>query len=418
MKAAGPDPAPDLVTGRLAEPGAGRLAENVMGFARLLRSAGLPVGPGQLIEALRAVCLVGPVLREDFYWALYATLVTRHEQTELFQQAFAFFWRNPHLTDAMPGLAPPAFSQKGAEPEPMMARLADALAGARKPTEQEEQIELDATLTWSEEERLQAKDFEAMSAAELEQAKRAIERMRLVVPEMVTRRTRPDAAGARVDARASLRASLRIGGELIPLRFKSRERRPPPIVVLCDISGSMGRYSRLLLHFVHALTNDRDRISTFLFGTRLTNISRQLRHRDVDLAVSQAASAVTDWSGGTRIGATLHEFNRAWSRRVLGQGAVVLLISDGLDRDGGAGLSAEVERLRKSCRRLIWLNPLLRYEGFTPKSLGIRAILPYVDEFRPVHNLASLADLATALSRPPRNGRSPAEIWSISGAAA
>jgi uncharacterized protein with von Willebrand factor type A (vWA) domain len=396
----------------------GQLAANIMGFARLLRAASLPIGPGQVIEALRASAAVGLARREDFYWALYATLVTRHEQTELFDQAFALFWRNPHLLDAMPGLVPPSLAQDGAEPEKMMPRLAEALASTLPPAEREEKIEIDATLTWSEEERLQQKDFDAMTGAELEQAKRAIERMRLVVPDLPTRRTRADGAGRRIDARASLRAALRAGGDLIPLRFKSKRVRPPPIVVLCDISGSMGRYSRLLLHFVHALTNDRDRVSTFLFGTRLTNITRQLRHRDVDLAVAQAAAAVCDWSGGTRIGASLRDFNRAWSRRVLGQGAVVLLISDGLDRDGGDGLSQEVERLRKSCRRLIWLNPLLRYEGFAPKSLGIRAILPYVDELRPVHNLASLADLAQALSRPARNRRSPAEIWSASGVAA
>jgi hypothetical protein len=197
-----------------------------------------------------------------------------------------------------------------------------------------------------------------------------------------------------------MRATLRSGGDVVPLRFRKPRWQPPPLVVLCDISGSMGRYSRLLLHFVHALTNDRNRVSTFLFGTRLTNITRQLRHRDVDVAVAAAAGQVSDWSGGTRIGQCLHEFNRLWSRRVLGQGAIVLLISDGLDKDAGANLAQEAERLSMSCRRLIWLNPLLRFEGFAPKSLGIRAILPYVDELRPVHNVTSLIDLGKALSRP------------------
>jgi uncharacterized protein with von Willebrand factor type A (vWA) domain len=182
------------------------------------------------------------------------------------------------------------------------------------------------------------------------------------------------------------------------------------LVVLCDISGSMSRYSRLLLHFMHALANDRERVFCFLFGTRLTNITRELRHRDVDVALDKVSAHVADWSGGTRIGRCLAEFNRLWSRRVLAQGAVVLFLSDGLDRDAGSGLWREMERLHKSCRRLIWLNPLLRYDRFEPKSLGIRAILPHVDEFRPAHNLNSLAELVAALSRAePRRGKDMAK---------
>jgi uncharacterized protein with von Willebrand factor type A (vWA) domain len=200
--------------------------------------------------------------------------------------------------------------------------------------------------------------------------------------------------------RKTLRAALR-QADLIQLQRKRRRTRPPPLVVLCDISGSMSRYSRLFLHFMHAVTNDRDRVHTFLFGTRLTNVTRMLRHKDVDEAIANVAASVEDWSGGTRIGQTLAEFNRFWSRRVLGQGAVVLFISDGLDRDAGAGIGREIDRLHKSCRRLIWLNPLLRYEAFEPKSLGMRAILPHVDEFRPVHSLESLESLIEALSGPP-----------------
>ena len=174
-------------------------------------------------------------------------------------------------------------------------------------------------------------------------------------------------------------------------------KRHPPLALLCDISGSMEPYARMLLHFLHAVTNDRDRVHTFLFGTRLTNVSRYLEHRDPDQALLRVATAVSDWSGGTRIGATLAEFNRHWSRRVLGQGAVVLLITDGLDREGGNGLSRQMARLQKSCRRLIWLNPLLRFDAFEPKSAGVKAMLPYVDDFRPVHNLESLKGLAEAL---------------------
>jgi uncharacterized protein with von Willebrand factor type A (vWA) domain len=201
------------------------------------------------------------------------------------------------------------------------------------------------------------------------------------------------------------------GGAVVPLAWRQRRRRRPPLVVLCDISGSMDRYSRMLLFFLHAITNDRDRVHTLLFGTRLTNITRHLRRRDVDVAVARVAAAVSDWAGGTRIGACLAEFNRRWSRRLLGQGAIVLLISDGLDSDVGEGLSLEMERLSKSCRRLIWLNPLLRYDKFEARPAGIRAMLPYVDEFLPVHNLESLKQLAARFAeRPARrsSGRGPA----------
>jgi uncharacterized protein with von Willebrand factor type A (vWA) domain len=209
--------------------------------------------------------------------------------------------------------------------------------------------------------------------------------------------------------RATIRASRRHGGEIMELSRSRRLTRPPPLVVLCDISGSMGRYAQILLHFLHAVANDRERVSIFLFGTRLSNITRQLRHRDPEMAFQMVAATVPDWSGGTRIGEALGLFNRNWARRVLGQGAVVLLMTDGLDRDGAAGLAENMERLHKSCTRLVWLNPLLRWDGFEPRSQGIRAMLPHVDEFRPVHNLASLRGLIETLSRPP--SRQAMESW-------
>ncbi len=232
------------------------------------------------------------------------------------------------------------------------------------------------------------------------EAKSVMATMHLPIKKMKIRRHTIDKNGKNIDMRRSMRASLKTGGASIPLRFKSRATRHPPLVILCDISGSMAQYSRMLLHFVHALSNDRDRVFTFVFGTRLTNITRYMRYRDVDEALGVVGEKVEDWSGGTRIGTTIREFNKFWSRRVLGQGAIVLLISDGLDRDAGEGLGAEMERLHKSCRQLIWLNPLLRYQGFEPRSKGVKAILPHVDQFRTVHNLNSLRDLADALSRP------------------
>jgi uncharacterized protein with von Willebrand factor type A (vWA) domain len=268
------------------------------------------------------------------------------------------------------------------------------------PRPPEERPPVEMALTVSDRERLQKMDFEAMSAEEITLAKQAIKRLVLPLDARPTRRFRPDPLGPVVDLRATARASLRQGGEILTLARRRRVSRPPPLVALCDISGSMGRYAQILLHFLHAVSNDRERVHSFLFGTRLTNVSRQLKARDPEVAFEMISHIVPDWSGGTRIGESLELFNRLWARRVLGQGAVVLLITDGLDREGARGLAEATDRLRRSCRRLIWLNPLLRYDGFQPKSQGIRAMLPHVDDFRPVHNLASLRDLVATLSGP------------------
>jgi uncharacterized protein with von Willebrand factor type A (vWA) domain len=408
------------VTGAAAARGGprqgGRLLANIMYFARALRAAGLPIGPGRVLAAVEAVRAVGIADRQDFYWTLHAVFVNRRDQRELFDQAFHIFWRNPELLEKMIGLMLPVIRTDDPGEE-MSRRLAEALhpgevEGRDRPAE--EKIELDAVMTFSERELLRQMDFEKMSNAELAQAKAALRRMVLPLADAPTRRFAPDPRGDRTDMRASLRAQLRSGG-IITLKRKRRQTRPPPLVILCDISGSMSRYSRLFLHFMHAVTNDRDRVYTFLFGTRLTNITRFLRQKDVDVALDRVAEAVEDWSGGTRIGECLAEFNRRWSRRVLGQGAVVLLITDGLDRDAGLGIGQEMDRLHKSCRRLIWLNPLLRYDGFAPKSLGMRAILPHVDEFRPVHNLESLDELVKALSRPGPRRLDAAAAWREAG---
>lgn len=384
----------------------GRFAENIMYFARALRAAGLPVGPGTMLDAVRAVEAAGIRRRDDFYWALHSVCVNRREQKELFDQAFQIFWRNPELLEKMlslllPVVHPDVQQEKIADDKKTMRRVAEALAGTQRNEpmlKEEKEVEIDATLTFSDEERLQSKDFEEMSAEELDEARKAIKRMTLPLSEIRTRRFEPKVHGRRIDMRRSFRATLKGGGDVVDLQRRARVRRHPPLVILCDISGSMERYSRMMLHFMHAVTNDRDRVHSFVFGTRLSNISRHLRNRDVDLALEKVGKQVEDWSGGTRIGATLADFNLNWSRRVLGQGAVVLMITDGLDRDAGEGLEKEVERLRKSCRRLIWLNPLLRFESFQPKARGIRAILPHVDEFLPVHNLQSLEGLSSALS--------------------
>jgi uncharacterized protein with von Willebrand factor type A (vWA) domain len=380
------------------------LPANIVHFARLLRRAGLPVGPAEVIAAGQALGQVDIGERTQVRAALRGLMVHRHEHLELFDRAFDLFWRDPNAAQQAMALAlldgtPPAEEQR---PAPGSRRLAEALAPPRPQQRQQEDTppELDAVMTVSERERLQSMDFEQMSAEQVGSAKAEIRRLRLPLDLRRTRRLRPEARGPRMDLAATLRRSLRRGGEIVDLSRSARTVRPPPLVVLCDISGSMARYAQVLLHFLHAVANDRDRVHVFLFGTRLSNITRQLRFRDPEVSFQMVSQAVPDWSGGTRIGEALAEFNRRWSRRVLAQGAVVLLVTDGLDRDGAAGLADEMDRLHRSCRRLIWLNPLLRWDGFQPKSGGIRAMLPYVDEFRTVHSLDSLRALVDLLSRP------------------
>jgi uncharacterized protein with von Willebrand factor type A (vWA) domain len=342
--------------------------------------------------------------------------VNRRDQREIFDQAFHVYWRNPRLLEKMMEMLLP---QVGVPVDPdqskqLSRRLQDALqpgqGEAPKGEDEPPEVEVEATFTVSDREVLQHRDFEQMTQAEIDEALRAISRLRLPVPERRTRRYQSALRGPRVDFRATLRRALRPEG-LVELRKRKPRRRPPPLVILCDISGSMARYTRMFLHFMHAITNDRDRVFCFTFGTRLSNVTRALRYRDVDIALAKASAQVEDWSGGTRIGQALHEFNNKWSRRVLGQGAVVLLITDGLDREGAAGLAEEMERLHKSCSRLIWLNPLLRYGAYEPKSQGNKAMLPHVDEFRPVHNLESLAGLIAALDSHPHSADRRLASW-------
>ena len=383
----------------------GKLGENIMHFGRILRRAGLPVGPGQVLVALEAVEACGIGSRADFYWTLHAVFVHARHEKVLFDQAFHAFWRKPAFLEHMmatvlPEMWVPMPDEK--ETEAGQSRIAEALFGgdeAGTETEPDEPLlEIEANLTFSDQEVLRKKDFEQMTVDEERQAKAVIARLKLHRREIRTRRFRRHPRGSRVNLRATMRASLRHGGGLIELKRKERTTRNPPLVVLCDISGSMTTYSRLFLHFLHALTNDRDRVHSFVFGTRLTNITRHLERRDVDEALARVSEAVDDWSGGTRIGACLKAFNYDWSRRCLSQGADVLLITDGLDRDDVGVLGEEIGRLQRSCRRLTWLNPLLRYDRFEPMAAGIKAILPHVDAFRPVHNIESLEALADALS--------------------
>jgi uncharacterized protein with von Willebrand factor type A (vWA) domain len=397
-----------------------RLAEQIVRFARALRASGMRVGPGAAFDAVAAVEVAGSTRRQDFYWALHATLVKRHEDDPVFAEAFRLFWRrrdpNEAILAAMLPRAPEAATER-----PGQRRVQEALAEGWQPRlprpRPEAEREIDMRGSASDVEILRHKDFAQMTAGELGAVRDAISRMTPLWDEVRARRRVPNPRGRRIDLRRTLRASLRASGELIDLRRLARGRRLPPLVALVDISGSMSDYSRILLHFLHALAETRARVSTFLFGTRLTNVTRALKTRDPDAALAACGQAANDWAGGTWISSSLHRFNKDWSRRVLAQGAIVLLITDGLEREAadtpardpekrepafGRGhapnnLSREMDRLHRSCRKLIWLNPLLRYERFEPKAAGIRAMLPHVDELRPVHNLASLEGLCEAL---------------------
>jgi uncharacterized protein with von Willebrand factor type A (vWA) domain len=388
----------------------GKLSQNILHFGRALRRAGLPIGPGRVIEAVRAVLAVGFSTRDDFYWALMAVFVSRPEERAVFDQVFRLYWRDPRFLEQMMSFLLPQV--RGVQEE----RLADA--GEKRAAEAlldgkaevpafdvderaGDQIEIDASATASAEERLKTLDFEQMSLAEMAEAKRMLARMALPVQPLKVRRMGLG-AGPAVDSRATMRAAMRTGGEVLAIKTRKPRERWPNLVVICDISGSMAQYSRMVLHFLHAVANRRGqgwaRVHGFTFGTRLTNITRHLQGRDVDLALKAAGAEAQDWSGGTRIGTSIATFNRDWSRRVLGQGAVVLLITDGLDRDESGALEAAMQRLHLSCKRLIWLNPLLRWDGFAPKAAGIRAMLPHVDSFRAGHSVGSLQALGAVIS--------------------
>jgi uncharacterized protein with von Willebrand factor type A (vWA) domain len=377
----------------------GRIADNIVYFARLLREAGLRPSPASVNVAIEAVQAIGIETRADFHAALRATLITRHEDDPVFDEAFRAFWRRRDLAANVIAIAPPEDflpkMRKAGE-----ARVLGALLSNREeepPTREKPRIEVDYIGTTSESEVFRRMDFALMTAEELSDARRAIANLVMPIDEVQTRRFRSSSIPVKIDARAIMRHAIRNGGSIMLPRYREQKTVQPPLVILADISGSMSQYTRVLLHFMHTLAEKRRRVHAFLFGTRLTNITRQLRGRDPDLAVAACYDIVTDWASGTRIGETLKEFNRHWSRRVLGQGAGVLLITDGLERDDAALLEREMDRLHRSCRKLIWLNPLLRYEEFEARAGGLRAILPHVDQLRPVHNLEALADLVAAL---------------------
>ena len=381
------------------------LADNVVHFARVLRHAGIPVGPDRVLAALEAIEAVGLARRDDVHAALSAVMLDRREQQALFDDAFAAFWRDPKLLERLMAELLPKISGRGERDRKARSnRLADALAPAPKidapsAKPRDDEVQFETSFSFSDRERLQQADFESMTVAEFELAKKLAEEVPLPFAPVRRRRHETSARG-RIDLRATMLAMARQPETVVP-RFSRPRSELPTIVVLLDVSGSMDRYARLMLHYVHGLTRRYLKVHTLTFGTRLTNITRSLRHRDPDLALALASAQVEDWKGGTRIASCLDDFNRHWARRLLGANAALLLVTDGLDRDEHGELTRAAQQLRLFARQIVWLNPLLRFDRFEPRAGGVRALLPCVDRFLPVHNLASLADLATALQEAP-----------------
>ena len=396
------------------------LLVQVVRFARLLRYMGIKVSPGHMLDFLNALEYVGWNRRDDVKSAGRTTLISRHEDLPLYDEAFDAFWRAVDHSEANEGLV--MADDENVKKQQPRRRLSDAqqrddLAkeregqdrrgnkgrdpGRKEMTEsadsEQSTAEMDVVRTYSASELLQNKDFESFTVDELAEARRVMQLMRLQVGQRESRRRRPSRHGRKIDMRRIIRNNMRYGGEIIDLTFLKPKMKKRPLVLICDISGSMERYTRLLLQFVHTIENSLDHVESFVFGTRLTRITRLLRKKDIDDALDDVAKVVQDWGGGTRIGESLHTFNFEWSRRVLNQGAIVIVISDGWDRGEPELLRDAMAHLQRNCFRLIWLNPLLGTSGYQPLTRGMQAALPYCDDFLPANNLASLQALAKLL---------------------
>jgi uncharacterized protein with von Willebrand factor type A (vWA) domain len=387
---------------------AGNLLTHILSFGYLLREVGVAVSPGQMIDMVDALAEISLANREDFRSTMRCMLVQRREDLPLFDTAFAFYWRHSGADlerELMQTLLPTTRIPRRQLRLPR--RNQDGNDGSEREREHEE---LELQMTYSASEALREKDFGQFSWEEVQACKALLQKLNWRIEQRKTRRRRLDRRGRTLDMRQTLRRNIRFGGEPISLAWRNNRSEPRPLVVLCDISGSMERYSRILLQFIHTVTNGLGTVESFVFGTRLTRITRQLRYQDIDDAVDNVSRHVVDWSGGTRIGDAVKEFNYRWGRRVLGRGPVVLLISDGWDRGEPELLSREMDRLQRSVHRLIWLNPLLGNPNYQPLTLGMQAALPYIDDFLPVHNLASLEQLGERLThigerRPARRQR-------------
>jgi uncharacterized protein with von Willebrand factor type A (vWA) domain len=402
-------PAKNLKNSSKSGDGDGLLTQNLVYFARVLRDSGLRVGPALVLDALEALKYSGISNRDDFYWVLHANFVKRREDHATFHEAFQVFWQSRQLMEKLIEMLSPVVQNSNQEEEQKKAasqRVDEAFRQNKEEQKEEppepEEVEFDAQFTVSGREVLKSKDFAMMSVAELDEAREAMRGFQLFDEKQKTRRFMPIHHAKIWDARKMMRDGLRSGGDLILPKYKKHREQLPPFVVLVDISGSMSQYSRMFLHFLHALMDKRRDMHVFLFGTRLSNVTRALKMKDPDEAILEVTDQVEDWEGGTRIADAIGKFNRQWLRRVLSQKSTLLMITDGLERDSDGGLeklSFEMDRLHRSCKRLVWLNPLLRFDEFEARASGIRTIMPHVDEFRAIHSLDALSSLCQALSK-------------------
>jgi uncharacterized protein with von Willebrand factor type A (vWA) domain len=419
-----------------------RLLYRLTEFSRLLWEAGLNIGPQKILDLAETLDAIDLTNKDDFYHTLKCCLLTRHEQEPIFNQLFQYYWfvrDNPNQNnknkqgtvkrEERPLRLPPSERKRLAEhlntPEQrkdMRTEMRDTERRTRNDAyddEDDNDTGKPEGAAYSAIERLRKKDFENYSWEEVQEAKRLMAEMRWNLGMRPTRRKTPARKGSYPDMRRLVRRNLKYGAEMIELTWRETKRKPRPLVIICDISGSMSLYSRLLIHFIHTISNGLMNVEAFVFGTRLTRITRQLKRRDVDDAVRDVSKTVQDWSGGTRIGDAIHFFNHKWARRVLGRGAVVLVISDGWDRGEAGMLQTEMDRLQHSCHRLIWLNPLLGSPDYRPLTIGMKTALPFIDNFLPAHNLDSLISLGNILasiddSRPARDAftrRKAVEAW-------
>lgn len=410
-----------------------RLLYRLTEFGRILWEVGIDVGPRKMLELAETLDYVDVTNKVDFYNALKCSLLARHEQETIFDQTFLYYWYMRDQQNKKAGnptgavkrddrqvRLPPSERKRLAEHmnsnEQQRRDLRNEMRQSERRRRVDEQSEReddndDSTpqgTAYSAIEMLRRKDFESFTWEEVQEAKKLMSEMRWHLGMRPTHRKAPSRSGSYPDMRRIIRRNLKFGGEILELTWREIKRKPRPLVIICDISGSMSLYSRLLLHFIHTLSNGLMNVEAFVFGTRLTRITRQLKRRDVDDAVRDVTKSVQDWSGGTRIGDALHFFNHHWAKRVLGRGAVVLVISDGWDRGDASLLEIEMDRIQHSSHRLIWLNPLLGSPDYRPLTIGMKTALPYIDNFIPAHNLDSLINLGNLLqsiddSRPVRS---------------
>jgi uncharacterized protein with von Willebrand factor type A (vWA) domain len=375
----------------------GHILHNLMLFGEVLRRLGLDFGSSNMLDLVRATEDVSLGRKQDFRYAARCLLVHRKQDLPLFDEAFQVFWRRPATGQSPLDLRSMGEERRYRTPQIIPPALSDSNADEDESDSQEKQPAVDLSRTYSAREVLREKDFADFTPAEMSQAREMMAELSWDLGRRRTRRLIPG-EGASLDLRRTFRRNLKYGGELLELARRQTNDKPRPLVLICDVSGSMERYTRMLLHFIHTIAGGWGRVEAFLFATRLTRITRFLGYRRVDQAVREVARTVPDWAGGTRIGEALKTFNFRWSRRVMRNGAVVLIISDGWDRGEPELLSREMARLQRSCHRIIWLNPLLGSPSYQPLTQGMQAALPYVDDFLPVHNLNSLEALARHLN--------------------